>query len=356
MTQRFDLDRSCSRFSMVMTWQSKHLRVALPLACVLSAMVGFARPSHGQDQFRTQITENFRRDSSTASPILASLMANVTVTGEDVGGRWVRITLDGWIWAASTVPTSRDGFHRRVSQGGGENLRDGPRGSIIAELNEGCLLMELERQGDWIHVRRTGWMWGQSLVAMASGPSGAGAIGDSAIPGVAPDLDRAVVANPTALRSVPDGDTMATLGAETPVRVLARSGDWVRVQAEGWIREDELRAGTPGVLVGVSGGEVRARPDEFVNRVVQWTLQFIALQRADEVRYDIPVGQRYLLMRGPLPETGFVYVTITDEQVESFEQMEPLTRLVLVGRIRTGRSRYLGNPVLQLLDYTIRQD
>ena len=354
MTRRFDLDRTCSRFSMLMTWQSSHLRVGLPLACVLSATFGFAPPSHGQEQFRTQVTENFRRDSSTTSPVLASVMANATVAGEAIGGRWLRITLDGWIWAASTTPASRDGFHLRVSQGGGENLRDGPQGPIVAKLEEGCLLMELERQGDWIHVRRSGWMWGQSLVLLGATPPGSGS-GAIAQP-VAPDLDRAVVADPSALRSVPDGDTTATLRAETPVRVLARLGDWVRVQTEGWMREDELRTGTPGVLVGVSGGEVRSRPDEFVNRVVQWTLQFIALQRADEARYDIPVGQRYLLTRGPLPETGFVYVTITDEHVEQFEQMEPLTQLVLVGRVRTGRSRYLGNPVLQLLDYTIRQD
>ena len=302
-----------------------------------------------QEPFRVQLVENFRRDSATASPILASLRPNYTVIAEDVGGRWMRVTLDGWIWAASVESTSRDGFHLLVSEAGGENLRQSPNGTVVAELREGCLLMELQRQGDWVHVRRVGWVWGQSLESLDPGQV------NPPIQEEPSDLDRALVADPTALRRIPDGDTTATLRAETAVRVLARSGDWVRVQTEGWIREDELRAGSPGVLVGVSGAEVRSRPDEFANRAVQWTVQLISVALADELRYDIPAGQRYLLARGPLPETGFVYITITDEQVEEFEQMEPLTELVIIGRIRTGRSRYLGNPVLQLEDYTLRR-
>ena len=339
-----------------MTWQSSHPRVGLPPALVLCALVAAPLALLAQEPFRVQLVENFRRDSSTTSPILASLRPNQTVTAQDVGGRWMRVTLEGWIWAASLEPTSRDGFHLRVSEAGGENLRQAPNGTVVAHLREGCLLMELQRQGDWVHIRRVGWVWGQSLQAVDPGQAAAnpGPV-NPPIQEEPSDLDRALVADPTALRRVPNGDTTATLRAETAVRVLARSGDWVRVQTEGWIREDELRAGSPGVLVGVSGAEVRSRPDEFTNRSVQWTVQLISVARADEVRYDIPAGQRYLLTRGPLPETGFVYITITDQQVEEFELMEPLTELVIVGRIRIGRSRYLGNPVLQLEDYAFRR-
>ncbi len=322
---------------------------------MLCALVAGPVTLRAQEPFRVQLVENFRRDSSTASPILASLRPNQMVTAEDVGGRWMRVTLDGWIWAASLEATSRDGFHLMVSEAGGENLRQTPNGTVVAELREGCLLMELQRQGDWVQVRRDGWVWGQSLEVLDPGAATSPRPANPTIQEEPSDLDRALVADPTALRRVPDGDTTASLRAETAVRVLARSGDWVRVQTEGWIREDELRAGSPGVLVGVSGAEVRSRPEEFVNRAVQWTVQLISVARADEVRYDIPEGQRYLLARGPLPETGFVYITITDGQVEEFELMEPLTELVIVGRIRTGRSRYLGNPVLQLEDYALRR-
>ena len=356
ITQKFDLDRSCSRFLITMTWQSSHLRLGLPPALMLCAITMSAGAVSAQEPFRVQLVENFRRDSTTAAPVLASLRANQTVRAEDVGGRWMRVTLEGWIWAASLEPTSRDGFHVRVSPVGGENLRDAPNGAVVAELEEGCLLTELQRQGDWVHIRRIGWVWGQSLAAVDGQQAvAAGPPANPSIQEEPSDLDRALVADPTALRRVPDGDTTATLRAETAVRVLARSGDWVRVQTEGWIREDELRAGAPGVLVGISGAEVRSRPDAFANRAVQWTVQLISVARADEVRYDIPAGQRYLLTRGPLPETGFVYITITDQQVEEFELMEPLTELVIVGRVRTGRSRYLGNPVLQLEDYALRR-
>ncbi len=315
-----------------------------------------ASPAQAQQSFRAQLNENFRRDSSTAAPILASVRAGAQLIGSDVGGRWMRITLDGWVWAASLESTSQDGFDLRVRVSGGENLRRSPNEQVVAELREGCLLSEVGRQGDWIRVRREGWMWGQSLesvsgVAAPPEPTAGPVIDQTEL-----ELDRAVVADRAALRGLPDGDTTAVLGAEASVRVLARSGDWVRVQTEGWLREDELRAGSPGVLVGVSGAEVRSRPEEFVNKVVQWTVQLIAVQRADEVRYDIPAGQRYLLVRGPVPETGFAYVTVTDEQVDQFEQMEPLTELVILGRIRQGRSRYLGNPVLQLVDFALREN
>jgi len=159
----------------------------------------------------------------------------------------------------------------------------------------------------------------------------------------------------TALRVTADGEERGRLTAETPVRILARSGEWVRVQTEGWVRETDLQPAAAGVLVGVSGAEVRARPEEFEGRLVQWVVQFIGVQLADELRPEIPPGLRYMLARGPLPETGFVYVVLTDEQRAAMERLSPLTDLLIIGRIRTGRSRYLGNPVLTLVDFTVRE-
>jgi hypothetical protein len=57
-----------------------------------------------------------------------------------------------------------------------------------------------------------------------------------------------------------------------------------------------------------------------------------------------------MLARGPLPESGFLYAVLTDEQVEQLERVPPLGELVIVGRIRTARSHYLGNPVLDLIE------
>jgi hypothetical protein len=62
-----------------------------------------------------------------------------------------------------------------------------------------------------------------------------------------------------------------------------------------------------------------------------------------------------MLARGPLPEAGFVYVILTPEQVAQIERTPPLSELVIVGRIRTARSHYLGNPVLELVEAALRQ-
>jgi len=40
-----------------------------------------------------------------------------------------------------------------------ENLRLSPKGTIIGQLNKGVELYEMERQGKWIKVAVTGWIW-----------------------------------------------------------------------------------------------------------------------------------------------------------------------------------------------------
>jgi hypothetical protein len=62
-------------------------------------------------------------------------------------------------------------------------------------------------------------------------------------------------------------------------------------------------------------------------------------------------GQRYALARGPIPEAGFVYLLLTPAQATALEGLTPLTYLTVVGRVKTARSRYLGNPILELVDY-----
>jgi hypothetical protein len=185
-----------------------------------------------------------------------------------------------------------------------------------------------------------------------SAPAGAASPAD--VPGEGTVLDYGATAAPVVLHRVPDGDSTGVLEADVPVRILARSEGWVRIQTEAWVRESDVSSAPPGVLVGLSGAEVRARPEEYAGKLIQWTVQFIAVQSPDEVRRDIPEGSRYMLARGPVPETGFVYVVLTDEQAEQLERETPLSELVIVGRVRTGRSHYLGNPVLTLVEVASR--
>ena len=151
------------------------------------------------------------------------------------------------------------------------------------------------------------------------------------------------------------GDTTATLAPDASLRILSRAGEWVRVQTEGWVHESDLRPVSGDVLVGVSGAEVRARPGDFEGRVLQWTVQLIAVRTSDGLRRELPSGQRYIHARGPMPETGFVYILFSDEHVEEVERLSPLAQIVVVVRVLVGRDQYLGNPVVDLVEMSVRK-
>jgi hypothetical protein len=105
------------------------------------------------------------------------------------------------------------------------------------------------------------------------------------------------------------------------------------------------------VLVGVSAAELRADPPRYAGQLLRWTLQFISVQKADELRPDIPTGATYFLARGPLPERGFVYVIVPESKRPALEALTPLATVQVTARVRTGRSRFLGNPVLDLTSF-----
>lgn len=361
--------------------QSTFVRAALPAWIVgfLCAVVG-ATPAHAQARYRATRAEYFRQHPGSDQRILGSVYEGTELTASQTQDGWVEVTLEGWIFGRSVTPTTRDGFDLVVTPSDGENLRAAPAGRVLARLANGFLLDEVSRgTPGWIQVRRTGWVWGQFLqpVGGSAAPLAPTGRADTAVTAPVPlavpessvvsdpagsapsagtaSLDRAVTARRTEVHRVPGGEPAGALAEETPVRVLARSGEWVRVATEAWIKESDLKPSSPGVLAGVSGAEVRARPREFEGKTVQWTVQYVALQSADELRREIPPGQRYMLARGPLPEAGFVYVILTPQLLERVEQVQPLAELVIIARIKAGRSQYLGNPVVELVDLAVRR-
>ena len=130
--------------------------------------------------------------------------------------------------------------------------------------------------------------------------------------------------------------------------MVARSGEQVKVQVEGWVPADALAPSDSGALVGVTAAEVRSAPARFVGQTVEWRLQVIAVKQADELRSEMPAGQPYLLTRGPLPEPGFVYVSIPPAQVAAFQALPPLQEVVLRVAIRAARTKFLTTPVVEL--------
>ena len=120
------------------------------------------------------------------------------------------------------------------------------------------------------------------------------------------------------------------------------------MQLEGWVRAEDLGPPDGGALVGVSAAELRAEPDRYVGQTVEWRLQFIAVQEADELRSELPRGQPFLLTRGPLPEPGFVYVTLSRAQADQFRNLPALQELVMHVKVRAPRTKYLTTPVVEL--------
>jgi len=156
------------------------------------------------------------------------------------------------------------------------------------------------------------------------------------------------LARETALSAVPDGAPLATVQGGVPARVVARTSGWVKVEVDGWVKEDAIKPSDAGPAEGVTAEEVRTSPDRYVGQTVQWRVQLIAVQSADELRPEMAPGQPYLLTRGPLPEAGFVYVTIPATRVTEFRALPPLRELVLRVTIRAARTRYLTTPVAEL--------
>lgn len=326
--------------------QSSPASSRLPAACAFISLL-LLHAVGAQAQSRTLVADaSFAKDPQGVE--LAVLTKGASVMPGVTRGDWVEVTIDGWVFTQSTEPTSRDGFDLAVTTSNGENLRRAPNGSLVARLRTGALLTRVSQQRGWTQVRRTGWIPRRTL----SGQGNSSSVGAAAPQD--PDTVRAAentvqVASGADLFTVPDGGALGRLNGGAHGRVLSRSGEWVRVQVDGWVKAGDLTPAAEGVLLGVSAAEVRAAPERFIGKVVEWRLQVIAVQTADELRPEMPVGQLYVLTRGPLPEPGFVYVTVTQAEAERFRAVPPLGEVTVRAVVRAARTRYLATPIVQFV-------
>lgn len=311
--------------------------------------------------------------------VLATLPDGAVISAGKVQGAWMEATLGGWIIGSSVGPTSRDGFDLIVTASGGENLRDAPNGAVLARFRKGTLLRKVAARSGWVRVKRTGWVVRRLVAAPietaalaprqnpaparpATPRTGSASRGGAQRQAAAPqppaqvtagqvtagEESRVEAAKSATLEATPEGGQLATLQAGTSGRVVGRAGDWVRVQLEGWVRSSDLKPAADGALVGVSAAEVRADPQRYVGQTLDWRVQLIAIQTADELRPELPAGQPFLLTRGPLPEAGFVYVIVPRDQVARFQALPPLQELTLRVVVRAARTKYLATPVVEL--------
>jgi len=336
---------------------------------VLLALLGLATTpvaaSQGGNRYRVNV-ENAWFYQDVAGRRIARLARGAVMTGGATRNDWVQVTLDGWIFATSVGRSDRPDFDLLVTRAPNENLRAAPAGPLVAALSQGFGLKRAppDSSGRWLHVVREGWVQRSALAPMADvvatrtvDPGDSAADTSQGRPSPTPragdttrvDSTRAQPVRITTLYRAPDGPEAGTVTTDTPLRVLSRNGEWTRVQFEGWVKGGDLQAAPAGVQVGVTAAELRAEPQRYAGVVLRWNLEFIAIQKADDLRPDIPSGATYVLARGPLPERGFVYVVVPDTKLPAFRALTPLVTMTITARVRNGRSRYLGNPVVDLI-------
>lgn len=292
-------------------------------------------------------------------------------------GTWVEATVAGWIWAQSVQPTARDGFDLTVSAAGGEVVRASPNGPVVARLVPGTLLRRVGERGGWVQVSRTGWVSRSALAtgpspvppavpALVPAPAPAGApealpdtaraqppppVPPRAVDSTSPAVPRLTVRRGTELATAPDGEPVASFSKVGEAEVLERSRDWVRIRVEGWVRAQDL-GGAAADRPAITAAMVREQPDRYLGQTVSWRIHFLAHQQADDLRPELPKGQPYLLARGPLPEVGFVYVSVTPQQAAALRGLKPLDEIRIEGVLRAARTRYLPTPVVELVRVT----
>lgn len=339
------------RFSKMIV-RSRRIRV-LWLLCVLCSLFAFGEFVEGQSGTLTK-EENFRAQQN--GTLLGQLRAGMSLEVLEATDDWLQFDFDGWIWTRSLQEVNRGAFDLVVSVEGGENIRGGPGGEILGHVEQGTLLETVERVAGWARVRRRAWVWRSSVALFGTDPSGdsagrSGFTAPSSSVGVG-QWAQGFSANAPVL-STPDGDTLATLASSTNLQVLAREGNWTRVRLEGWIWLPEGADEGAGVSPRTDAtlASVVAAPDDYRGEVVQWDLQFISLERAEEIRTDFYETEPFLLTRMGDGYQSFVYVAIPPERLGEAQRLDPLERIRVLGRVRTGSARLTGSPILELLSF-----
>jgi len=185
--------------------------------------------------------------------------------------------------------------------------------------------------------------------------SGTGLAGQKALPDTAPVVKyvspATIPLRPAAtaeVRNAPDGAVVGTVAAPGTVIPLARERGWVRVRFEGWVRESALLPVDSTLRTALSAADLRADPGGSRGKLVRWTVEVLAFQRADALRRDMTMGEPYLLARGPAGENAMLYLAIPPSLVAEARGLAPLTNLQITARVRNGRSAPTNVPILDL--------
>jgi hypothetical protein len=339
---------------------------------------------------QTTLTSNAHLRATPDGVLIATLHNGATVEAGKRSGDWTRVTVEGYVYKTG-IGGKRDTFRiSAASDGVLIRASASPTGKQLASMKEGMGLVRIGSRGDWVRVRRTAWVH-SSLLAKertrasartgegtrpaparpAAAPTGATAAADApndststehgevddasdSTGGKADAASTMVAHRATELRVAPGGKRVAALDSSASVAVLARERGWTFVRVEGWVPDSILVPEAGSMLTAISAADLRAEPDRYTGQTVRWEVQKIALQTADPLRKGLAPDEPYLLARGPGDEHSLLYLALPRSLVEQARHIEPLARLVVTARVRTGRSEPSGVPLLDVLSIAER--
>jgi hypothetical protein len=281
--------------------------------------------------------------------VLVRLAKGAAIVPGPVRGTWQEVTLEGWIPLSALRNDSRDGFDVAINLSAGAPIRAAPGGAVRGTARAGALFDRVETRNQWVHVRRKAWVARSAVEAPAAAAATTPAAGQppaAATPPAAASDSSGWVTVPggTTLAGQPGGGQVGALESSLRGEVVERRDGWSKVRLEAWVRDGTLGVGPPPDQI--TAEEIRTNPERYIGQTVEWTIQVLAVQKADELRPELPLGQPYVLARGPLPETGFVYLLVQAAEAERFRGLEPLAEVRVRATVRSGRTRFLPTPVL----------
>lgn len=298
--------------------------------------------------------------AAPAGRTIATVKSGAPLVLGAVSGDYTFSGIEGWL-AAPLLGPARDSFPVSVAGNRGARLRASasPNASVVATLQGGVGLIEVERRGAWVHVRCTGWVR-TSRVSNAPSTMLTGAQAPASPPAAPAEAatdtttvdDSKVPLSPaveTGLSVAPDGDRIATVLPGARATVTGRDRGWVRVRIEGWARERDFAVADTSLKNALSAADLRADPDGTRGRLVHWDVQVLAHQVADPLRKGLSNGEPYLLAQGPGRENALLYLAIPTNLAATAREIPDMTTVTITARVRVGKSEPVGVPVLDLL-------
>jgi len=314
------------------------------------------------------------RASPTGNPV-ATLKAGTSWSTGTTRNGWTLVSIQGWV-ESSRFAGPRDSFPQSIGGAATLRIREEPSmdGRILGEFRGGAGLRVVERRGNWAKIRRDAWIPAGSFTtaaartptppapaAPASRPAAPPTRGSPSVPATpaapapAPIPDGGLRADaPASLRTAPGGAAVGELAQGVVVAPLARDRGWVKVRIDAWVPESLFVPADTSYRSELTAIDLRLDPEGTKGRVVRWEVQVVGLQRADPLRRDLEADEPFLLAIGPKGENVILYVAVPPALLNEAKAIPSMQSVILTARVRTGRSRPTGAPILDLLSFVRR--